>query len=245
MKNLFSSLFIFYVLIIAGCGSGVDLSKKPVDMIIRDLSDEPNFSIILYDMDTEGTFFKTYLHQYQVITEDLNDSPDQGLTGWYEVNKDYFMANIDNMGMEIVSKKDGKVEKNVSPPGYGSYVGNQRYGQWVDRGGSSFWQFYGQYAFMSSMFNMMRYPVQRSYWNDYESNYRGTGRTYYGPRSSTGTTMYGTRGAYNSGRTSSRWNSNSLNSSLKQRVRSTTSRSSRSGSRYSTSSRSRSGGYGK
>jgi len=245
MRQLASGFFIFSLLILAGCGSGVDLSKKPVDIIIRDLSDKPNFSVILYDMNTEGTFFKEYYHQYRIIADDLTENPDEDLTGWYEVSKDYFMTHIDNMGMEIASKKDGEVQKTVSPPGYGSYVGNQKYGQWVDRGGSSFWQFYGQYAFMASMFNMMSYPVNRSYWNDYNTNYRGTGRTYYGPRSAGGTAMYGTRGAFNAGRTSSRWNSNSMNNSLKQRVRSTTPRSSRSGSRYSTSSRSRSGSYGK
>ena len=147
--------------------------------------------------------------------------------------------------MEIVSKQDGKVSKAVAPPGYGSYVGNQRYGHWTQRGGSSFWAFYGQYAFMSSMFRMSTYPAQRSYYNDYRSNYHGTGRTYYGPKGTDGRSMYGTNSAYSSSRTNSRWNTNSSNNSMKQRVQSSTSRSSRSGSRYSSSSRSRSGGYGK
>ena len=180
-----------------------------------------------------------------MIKDNGVDDPEEEITGWYEVSKEYFMLNIDNMGMEIASKKDDKVTKTVSPPGYGSYVGNPRYGHWVQRNGQSFWAFYGQFAFMSSMFNLMTYPVRQSYWNDYHTNYYGTGRTYYGPRGTDGRYMYGTGSAYTSGRTNSRWNANTANNSLKQRVRSSTPRSSRSGSRYSSSSRSRSGGYGK
>jgi hypothetical protein len=244
MKHQKTVFIVLLLLVMAGCGRRPDLTKKPIDTIIRDHSDVENFSIILYDMDTEGTFFKKYNHQYRIITINEDGEPEEEITGWYEVGKDYFMYHIDNMGMEIAAKEDGKVEKNVSPPGYGSYVGNARYGHWVSRGGSSFWEFYGQYAFMSSMFNLMAYPIRRSYWNDYRTNYYGTGRVYYGP-SATGSYMYGTRGTYNSGRTSSRWVSNTSNNSLRQRVRGSTARSSRSGSRYSTSSRSRSGSYGK
>jgi hypothetical protein len=241
MKTTSIKSFFLLVLLLSGC-SKTDY-KKPVDTFLRDMSDIPTISVLLYDMDTEGTFFKNYLHQYKIIT--TKDSiPEEETTGWYEVSKDYFMLHANNMGMEIASKKDGKVEKSVSPPGYGSYVGNTRYGHWVNRGGSSFWQFYGQYAFMSSMFGLATYPIRRSYYNDYYSNYYGTGRVYYGPMTG-GVSMYGTSGSYNSGRTSSRWNSNTSNNSLRNRVNSSTSRSSRSGSRYSSSTRSRSGSYGK
>ncbi len=244
MKHYKTAFIVLLLLVSASCGRRPDLTKKPIDTIIRDMADVPSFSILLYDMDTEGTFLKNYKHQYRIIIVDEEGEPEEDITGWYDVGKDYFMYNIDNMGMEIAAKKDGKVEKTVSPPGYGSYIGNQRYGHWVNRGGNSFWEFYGQYAFMSSMFNMMAYPVRRSYWNNYYTNYYGTGRVYYGP-SASGSNMYGTRGSYNSGRTSTRWASNTSNNSLRQRVTSSTSRSSRSGSRYSTSSRSRSGSYGK
>lgn len=241
MKTTTIKISFLLLVLLAACGK--TNFKTPVDTFLRDMSDIPTMSVILFDMDTEGTFFKTYLHQYKIISA-IDSIPKEETTGWYEVSKDYFMLNANNMGMEIASKKDGKVEKTVSPPGYGSYVGNTRYGHWVDRGGSSFWQFYGQYAFMSSMFNMMTYPVRRSYYNDYYTNYYGTGRVYYGP-STGGVTMYGTTGSYNSGRTSARWNTNTSNNSLKNRVNSSVSRSSRSGSRYSTSTRSRSGSYGK
>ena len=138
--------------------------------------------------------------------------------------------------------ENGKLHKNASPPGYNNYVGNEKYGQWENRGGNSFWAFYGQYAFMSSMFNMMTYPVRRSYYNDYRGGYYGTGRSYYGPRTTGGSTYYGTNSAYNkSSKPNSSWSRNT--SSFKNRVAGRTSRSS---SRYGrSSSRSRGGGFGK
>ncbi len=239
------SVFLF-ILFLSSCGSNPDLSKKPVDDMIKNLNQVNNFTIILYDMNTQGTFFKKYFHQYQIIEGDsTTGGPKDSLTDWFPVSKDYFMANINNMGMELASKKDGKLDKTVSPPGYGAYIGNPTYGHWVDNNGYSFWQFYGQYAFMSSMFNLMTYPVRRSYWDDYYTHYYGTGRSYYGPMMGTGTYMYGTMGRFNTGRTASRWYSNTSNSSFRNRVRGSVSRSTRSSSRFSPSSRSRSSGFGK
>jgi hypothetical protein len=238
-------LVLIMLFFIASCGRQPDLSKKPIDDIIKNLNDVKDFSVILYDMNTEGTFFKQYFHQYQIIQGDSVSGPKEEITDWYPVSKDYFLANIDNMGMEIVAKKDGKLDKTIGPPGYGSYIGNATYGHWAESNGYSFWQFYGQYAFMSSMFHLMTYPARMSYWNDYRTNYYGTGRSYYGPATSGGSYMYGTGSAYNNGRTSSRWNSNSGNNSFRDKVRGSTSRSTRSSSRFSPSSRSRSSGSGK
>jgi len=160
--------------------------------------------------------------------------------------------------MEVATKKDGKLSKVASPAGYNHYVGNQKYGHWTERNGSSFWEFYGRYAFMSSMFHMMS-PVHRSYWNDYRGGYYGS-RPYYGP---SGSNIYGTRSytSSSSGRNTT-WGSKPTN--FKSQVRNQVSRSSsaaksksysssssysrksRSSSRYSSSSsRSRSGGFGK
>ena len=193
-------------------------------------------------MDVEGSFFHTYMHQYKIIEETEPGKPEERLTDWYEVSEGYFESHANDMGMEIASRgEDGKLQKGASPPGYNNYVGNPKYGRWENRGGSSFWAFYGQYAFMSSMFNMMTYPVRRSYWNDYRGSYYGTGRSYYGPTAS-GRSYYGTNSDYNrSTRPNSTWSRNT--SSFKNRVSSRTSRSS---SRYGgSSSRSRGGGYGK
>ena len=231
--------------------------KSPIDNLIKRLNNEQNYSIILLDMDARDG---KYYHQYNVLIE----RPDTVLTeetGWEKVPDAFFAANVNNMGMEIVSKKNGKVSKQASPAGYNHYIGNEKYGRWTERNGTSFWEFYGQYAFMSSMFNLMTYPAHRSYYNDYyRGGYYGS-RPYYGP---SGRSVYGTKTYTSSGSgKSSTWGSKP--SSFKQNVRSQVSRStsasssrsyssssrynnrnSRSSSRYSrSSSRSRSGGYGK
>ena len=238
---------LFILIIFSACGSK-EFVKNPVDILVRDLGNDAVFSVVLYDMEVEGTFIKSYKHQYQIITE-KNDNISETKTDWFEVSKDFFRLHENDMGMEIVSRNsEGKLNKSVSPAGYSNYVGNERYGQWVDRGGSSFWEFYGKYAMLSSVFHMFSYPANRSYWNNYHSNYYGR-QPYYGP-SSNGKSYYGTYSDYN---TKSRSNSNYTNSSsFKNKVRnkvsksSSTSKISRSSSRYSnSSSRSRGGGSGK
>jgi hypothetical protein len=245
-------LFIIFIILVYSCSRTCESDysepiKSPVDDLVKEMTNVSTFSIILYDMNTEGSIFKEYFHQYRIIKEDQSGELNEEITDWYPVGEDFFKANLDNMGMEIAAKgEDGKVTKSVSPPGYGAYVGNDKYGRWVQRDGGSFWEFYGKFALMNSMFNMMSYPVRRSYWDDYRGSYYGTGRSYYGPRENDGRYRYGTNSRYNTtSNRSSSWSSNASNNSFKNRVRQSTSQSSKSGSRYSNISRSRSGGYGK
>lgn len=241
MNRLIHALSVtFLIALMASCG-GKKYVKSPVDVLIRDIPSDRVFSIMLNDMDAEGTFFTTYKHQYKVIMENEEGIPEELEPVWKEVEENFFDLHVNNMGMEIASRgQDGKLIKTASPPGYNNYVGNERYGHWENRGGSSFWAFYGQYAFMSSMFRMSMYPVNRSYYQDYRTSYYGTGRSYYGPTN--GSPIYGTGSRYTTTSSpNSSWSRQS--SSFKQRVMS---RTSRSGSRYSgTSSRSSGGGYGK
>ena len=226
--------------------------KNPVDEIIRDLNREKNFSIILFDMDFEESTFSSdvYRHKYQIIVQPVDkDTVSVTETGWKEVAASFFNQHVNDMGMEIASKVDGVVQKKTVPAGYSHYVGNERYGRWTERNGTSFWEFYGQFAFMNAMFNMMAYPVRRSYYNDYRRNYHPYDRPYYG---STGGTRYGTSSTMASSRQSKTWQKKQ--SSFKSRVQNRvapsstrTSRTTRSSSRYrSTSSfRSRGGSFGK
>lgn len=228
--------------------------KSPVDNLIKDLNAEQNFSIVLFDMDADEAS-DSYRHQYQVIIEKTDTVVEQKST-WKNVSPTFFSQHLNDMGMEIASKKDGVLTKQAVPAGYNHYVGNEKYGRWENRGGSSFWAFYGQYAFMSHMFNMGSY--RRSYYNDYRGGgYYGSSRGYYGP--SGGSPVYGTKSYTSSGNgRSTKWASKP--STFKEKVRSRVSRSSsstrssartsskttRSSSRYRTSStRSRSGGFGK
>ena len=211
--------------------------KSPVDTLIRDMPPGEIFSIILHDMDAQGNFSTTYYHQYEIVKGSTAETIESNTTDWVEVSEDEFNKYINDMGMEIAARDStGKLTKTAAPPGYNNYVGNPKYGRWENQGGYSFWAFYGQYAFLSSMFRMATYPVRRDYYNDW----RGYGnRPYYGP----GGSYYGTGSGYNQTRNPrSSWNTKS--SSFKSRVRSRASRSSgRSGK--SSGSRSRGGGFGK
>lgn len=207
--------------------------KSPVDDLIKQLNDEPNFSIILFDMDANESG-NDYKHQYQILIQ-KPDTVFEKKSDWKQVDEAFFSRHINDMGMEIASKKDGKVTKQAVPAGYNHYVGNEKYGRWENRGGSSFWAFYGQYAFMSSMFNMMTY--RRSYWDDYNrGGYYGGSRGYYGPGGSN--PVYGTK-SYTSSTSGKNTKWASKPSTFKDRVRTKVSRSSSQSSRFS-SSRSRS-----
>ncbi|WP_462248355.1 hypothetical protein [Ekhidna sp.] len=238
MKNIRSIVLLSLVIFMVSCG-GSDFVKSPTDDIVRDLPRDEVFSIILYDMDQKGNFSNTYYHRYQVIRE-IEGEVSESITDWKEVSEREFSKHIDDMGMEIVARDStGTLNKTAAPPGYNNYVGNPRYGRWENHGGTSFWAFYGQYAFMSSLFRMSMFPVHRSYYNDWRGNYYGTGRTYYGPAG--GSRYYGTGSGYSrTNNPTSSWNSN-RSSSFKSRVASRTSRS----SGRSSSSRSRGGGRGK
>lgn len=243
MKTFY--VIVVSTLILTSCG-GNDFEKNPVDLMIRDMTNTPVYSIMLYDMREEGTFFKEYEHQYRIIKQDTPDAePEEEITGWYDVSKDFFNQHINDMGMEIAAKtEDGEVSKTVSPPGYTNYVGNSRYGTWqTGAGGNSFWAFYGQYAFMSSMLNLATFPIRRSYYNEYRDSYR-RGRPYYGPVINNGRRAYGTGSAYTTAaKPNTSWRTTRSSSSSFR----SGSRTSRSGSRYNSSSsmRSRGGGFGK
>ena len=240
----------FYILItsllLVSCRS-TSFEKSPVDELVRDMTNTPVYSIILYDMNEEGTLFKEYQHQYRIVKEDTaGGTPEEVVTDWYPVSEQFFARNIDNMGMEIAAKNaEGEVSKTAAPPGYSNYVGNPQYGQWQQgSNGESFWSFYGKYALLSSLFNMTAFPVRRSYYDDYRG-YRRSGRPYYGPTTNSGQRAYGTNSRYTTtAKPNTTWRSNPSSRAF----RTSTQRTSRSGSRYGSGSsgmRSRGGGFGK
>ncbi len=246
MKYTKYLLIVFAATLLFACG-GEKIVKSPVDNMTKTLKDVKNYTIILNDMNVDGSMFKTYKHKYQVIIEKdsvLKDST----TKWYEVSKTYFMKNYNNMGMEVATKRNGKLKKAIAPPGYSNYVGNSNYGSWNNSGGNSFWEFYGKYAMISTMFHMATYPAYRSSYRTYNSSYRNSGRSYYGAKTG-GSYAYGTNSKYNkSTRSGSSWSSKASNKSFRNKVNSRVSRSSsssRSSSRRSSSSRSRSSSSGK
>jgi hypothetical protein len=239
---------ILISVIIKSCSFGNErkYEKTPVDKMILSLSKESDYSILLADMDNRDN---SYYHKYTTLIE----KPDTVLvrkTDWEKVSDIFFDTHINNLGMAIVSKKDGEISKVASPAGYNNYVGNEKYGRWENRNGGSFWAFYGQYAFMSTLFNMNSYPARRSYYDDYRGGGYYGSRPYYGPR---GNTVYGTKSYTSRGNgKSTTWASkpssfkNNVRSQVSRSAKQSKSRTSRNSSRYTkSSSRSRSGGFGK
>ncbi|NBC82273.1 MAG: hypothetical protein GVY19_02720 [Bacteroidetes bacterium] len=234
-------LFSFIAMLVLSCGSG--FQKSPVDKLIRQMDDKQTFTIILHDLDIRGFLAKDYLHKYKIITEE-NGVPQERVTDWENVTPEFFRHHQNNMGMEIAVKtEDGKLNKNPSPPGFSNYVGNEKYGQWVQRDGGSFWEFYGKYAMFSSIFNMaMGGPIGYGMYNNYANNYRGR-RPFYGTRDRYGRYDYGTNSKYTRNTRSTR--SSNFFERRQQRTGWQSSSSNRTGRSSSSSYRSRGGGFGK
>jgi len=191
MKHTKLVLVAVGLLLLAACGA-----RSPIDKLQQKLDSYPEYSIILDDMDVRGNFFSDYYHRYKIIYAEpaaTGDSLDyhDALTDWYRVDKRTFQRYYNYLGMVVASKtRDaGKLESQY-PPGY-QYVGNERYGHWVrDERGNSFWEWYGRYAFFSTMFGMFGRPIYRNDWDMYR-NYSSRGRPYFGRGRE-----YGTTGTY-------------------------------------------------
>lgn len=246
-KLFLLSIITLLLIILGGCDSGSRYMEEGLDTVIKQYRDTPTFTILLYDQNYEGG---KYQHQYQVLIPKTDSTVETVETPFYQVSDRFFNAHVDHLGMELANKKDGKLNKSVAPAGYSQYVGNKKYGRWVQRDGGSFWEFYGKFAFMSTMFNMFSSPARYSYYDDYRRNYAPSGRSYRGPNN-----YYGTQSYMNSNKgRASTWNSkpSSFRNDVRSRVQrsstaSSRSKVSRSSNRYSSksSSRSRSGGFGK
>lgn len=121
----------------------------------------------------ESRYFHKYLVQENGATAESE---------WTEVTKNLFLANVDNLGMDVEAKPYGSFASealtHAAPPGM-AYVGNPRYGRWTSDGaGGSVWSWVGPYLFYSTLFGR---PVRygRSEWDRWSGDYRGS-RPYYG-----------------------------------------------------------------
>ena len=191
MKHFKPFLVALGLVLLVACGT-----RSPIDKLQRQLDQYPEYSIILDDMDERGNFFKDYYQRYKIVFAETTAGSDSLVyrdetTDWYKVDKRTYKEYLNYLGMVIASKtrEGGKIEAQY-PPGY-QYVGNAQYGQWVrDERGNSFWEWYGKYAFFSSMFGMFGRPIYRNDWNTYR-DYSSSGRPYYGKNRE-----YGTTGTY-------------------------------------------------
>lgn len=233
---LILSLFI----LVSACSA----PKSPLRSIQARLDKYPEYSIILQDMKEEGVFSKSYFHQYQIVYAEKTGEGDDlayktQTTEWLRTPKNDYRQYFDYLGMTLISKSaEGAVANTQQPPGY-QYVGNPQYGRWRTDGGGSFWEFYGKYAMMNQMFNLI--GGRRVYRNDWDSyrEYSGSGRPYFGKNRE-----YGTSGSY-----TAKTNPNFFQRKKMRETASKTKFSDKVKSRVGRSNmggvRSRSGGFGK
>lgn len=188
----YARIALLVLAVTTACGRAPD----PVQQVARDLERYPEYAIVIEDLKTEEAFFPDYFLQLRLTTSAGQRVAgkdtmifEERVTEWHEVTEEVFARYEHYLGMVVASKTlDGKrsTPNQAHPAGY-QYVGNSQYGSW---GGGGFWQFYGQYAFMSSMLGGHR--VGRGDYDDYRRN-RERGRPHYGPVSQ-GKQTFGTAG---------------------------------------------------
>lgn len=134
-------------------------------------------------------FDEKHYHKY-LIFENGNKTE----TDWLPVDEDDFYENIDNLGMDIISKPYGMYEdesiKEAAPPGFAN-VGDPKYGTWTNTPQGRTWNWLPTYFFYRSL-----YPGSTIYyndWDDWNRNYRGR-KAYYGRRYDDGSYSYGSGG---------------------------------------------------
>jgi hypothetical protein len=176
-----------------GCGGGTD----PVQELSRDLSQYPEFSLLLDDLRVEDGFFADCYLRFKAVTAsgqrvDGRDTLvyEERQTAEYKVSRDVFARYEHHLGMVVASKTlDGRAtdSRQAYPPGY-QYVGNPQYGHWNSAG---IWEFLGPYMLMQQMMGGWRVN-QADYGEFRRAGERG--RPYYGPVRE-GRTAFGTGGS--------------------------------------------------
>jgi hypothetical protein len=143
---------------------------------------------VLVDMETRGSGGdKTYQQKVRTVTvpKDGQASSDEK---WVQVPQSRFDSMKNDLGMAVEHKALGKYDseaERVSQPAGFAYMaspgqGRNQYGYWENRGGQSFWVWYGQYALLRDLlFNNQYRPLDRGQYEDFRS-YQSRGQTYYG-----------------------------------------------------------------
>ncbi len=142
-----------------------------------------------YVEDTKETYFHKYI---------LEENGETKETDWEQVDESVYEANLEFLGMAILSKPYGMFEEDrltqAAPPGM-AYVGNPKYGEWKqDTTGDRFWSWYGKYALFSYLFFSPPSYFHYNSWSGWHNNYRYQ-KPYFG-EAKDGLAPYGTQGAY-------------------------------------------------
>lgn len=250
--KVFQNLFLVSVICITivACGSdergAVSVPLEYSEKLIDDLNGT-DYSIVLNDMNVEEENGKDlFQHKYHILKVE-EDSLVVDSIGWKTVNKGFFLKHENDLGMEIVSNHNDKLSRVAKPVGFDWAVGNEKHGQWEEEDSTSTNTGSGRRYWRSNHSSGLFWYwmlSRRTYQRDYAGHraYRTSGRTYYG-NNVNGTSTYGTNSAYQKSKRSSFFTRRSTSSAYK----SYSSRKSASSSRYNgaSSTRSKSGGFGK
>jgi hypothetical protein len=126
---------------------------------------------------------------------------------WEEVDEADYGEHVNDFGMAIETKPLGKFTDEVieepTPVGI-EMVGNTHYGAWrEDHSGNSFWEFYGQYAFMNALLGGNDHYYSRDEYNAYRTWRRDKDRESSGWYGTSGTVpTYGSSGSHTQSTTS-------------------------------------------
>lgn len=146
---------------------------------------------------TEADYWiqKSYTKTFHKYVEIENDQSKE--TGWQSVSETYFWKQYDNLGMAILTKPYGFYEEDAitdaQPVGMatiaepvvkdGVATGSNRYGEWRQSNGLSFWHYYGMYHMYRGLVGPSRYGYND--WSGYNGRRRGS--SYYGRNNRWGT----------------------------------------------------------
>jgi len=157
---------------------------------------------ILVDMEPRGSEYDQKIRTVRTHFENAAAKNGQTTSDekWVPVPRATFDAQKRDLGMTVEHKPAGKydteAEHTPQPAGFAYMAppGNSnQYGYWENRGGQSFWVWYGQYALLRDLlFNRDYRPLDRYEWEEYR-RYRSQGSTYYG--SDNGAPKYGSQGS--------------------------------------------------
>jgi hypothetical protein len=241
-KIIILTLLMTFFVACNGTKPAYKVEKEPIEEVAKKALPS-EFSIVLNDMDVEETEkFIKYKHKYTLLKIE-KDSLVVDSVDWKPVSEKFFLEHENDLGMEILSYHNGKLNTVAKPVGYDWAVGNTKEGKWemvtdsVNKTTKKVWR--PRVGSMLFWYWMMRRPASYRHYNSY-GNFRGK-KPFYGHSGSS--YNYGTRskyeeqkrsGYYGRVRTSSAWTKH-----RKTRTRKT--------SRYrkSSSTRGRSGGFGK
>ena len=222
-------------------------NNEGLSLVIKQYADQSDFTILLEDMDYQSSEYK---HKYKTLLFHKADSSfSETTTLWMNVSPRFFSDHKDHLGMELAHKADGKLSIVTRPPGFSNYIGNEKYGKWVNddqhQRGDRRWEFFAKYLIISRTLNYLTRPTYYSSWHHFDRTYRHRGGNYYGTGNAYKTPYYVNTPA---GR-NTQWGKKAEKDrgGIIRSANNAYRKNSRSGSRYSnSSSRSRSSGsFGK